>query len=286
MIRTKSILRVGNDMRKNFALETYRNVEADSNYATEKDRKRYENAMFVRTKRTELPFLKKQFPHGAGDVLEVGSGSGRILHALLRAKLAKSAVGIEISPSRVRFGKKWAHALGLSRVQHRVGDILSMDVPEKFDTILCVTSIFPFFDMLERGGLLKALRKMRRMLRPRGALVLESVTFNKEISLCRATGGVARVWEEYAKGDPFRFNLVEYTWDEEKRVLVARSHNVMRDRAFVDAPTIKKWHLESAESLARVLRRTGFKSIRFFGDFDSSVYKEGKSLRLVAIARA
>ncbi|OGG59304.1 hypothetical protein A3C86_01480 [Candidatus Kaiserbacteria bacterium RIFCSPHIGHO2_02_FULL_49_16] len=271
-------------MKRNFAYETYRSVEADSNYKTARDRKRYEDVLTARTKQTELPFLRKHFRNGTGSVLEVGSGSGRILHALLLAGLAKSAVGIEISPSRVRFGKKWAHKLGLSRVSHRTGDFLSMDVPEKFDAILCVTSIFPFFDMLEKGGLMKALRKMKKSLRPQGAIVLESVTFNNEVSLSRVSGGSARVWEEYAKGDPFRFNLVEYILDEKKRVLVARSQNVMRDRAHVDAPTIKKWHLESAETLGQSLRRAGFRNIRFFGDFNSSVYKEGKSPRIIAIA--
>ena len=275
---------VGTDMKRNFAYETYRSVEADSNYKTARDRKRYEDVLTARTKQTELPFLRKHFRNGTGSVLEVGSGSGRILHALLLAGLAKSAVGIEISPSRVRFGKKWARKLGLSRVSHRTGDFLSMDVPEKFDAILCVTSIFPFFDMLEKGGLMKALRKMKKSLRPQGAIVLESVTFNNEVSLSRVSGGSARVWEEYAKGDPFRFNLVEYILDEKKRVLVARSQNVMRDRAHVDAPTIKKWHLESAETLGQSLRRAGFRNIRFFGDFNSSVYKEGKSPRIIAIA--
>jgi len=106
------------------------------------------------------------------------------------------------------------------------------------------------------------------------------------VALSTASGGAVRVWEEYAKGDPFRFNLVEYIWDERKRVLVARSQNVMRDRAHVDAPTIKKWHLESAETLRKSLRRAGFRNIRFFGDFDSSVYKEGKSPRIIAVAKA
>ena len=286
MIPMKWILLAGDDMKRNFAYETYRSVEADSNYKTALDRRRYEDMLIARTKRTELPFLRKHFPQGTGAILEVGSGSGRILHALLLAGFAKSAVGIEISPSRVRFGKKWARKLGLSRVSHRTGDFLSMDVPEKFDTILCVTSIFPFFDMLEKEGLMKALRKMKKVLRPHGALVLESVMFNNEVSLARVSGGSARVWEEYAKGDPFRFNLVEYIWDERKRILVARSQNVMRDRAHVDAPTIKKWHLESAKTLEKSLRRAGFRNIRFFGDFDSSVYKEGNSPRIIAVANA
>lgn len=285
MTRKKWIPHDGTDMKKNFAYETYRRVEADANYKTRADRKRYQNLLLERTRQTELPFLKKQFPRGLGSVLEVGSGSGRVLHALLMAGLASSAVGIEISPSRVRFGKKWAHELGILNVVHKTGDILGMELERSFDTVLCVTSIFPFFDMLKKSGLMKALRTMKNALSPGGTLVLESVTFNEQTSLARAGGGVARVWEEYAKGDPFRFNLIEYVWDEKKRVLVAYSQNVMRNRAHVDAPTVKKWHLESAETLGRSLGRAGFRNIRFFGDFNSSVYKEGKSPRLIAIAR-
>lgn len=285
MIQMKWTPLVGTDMKRNFAYETYRRVEVGANYKTRADRKRYQNVLLERTRQAELPFLKKRFPRGLGSVLEVGSGSGRILHALLMAGLASSAVGIEISPSRVRFGKKWARELGISNVAHKAGDILAMKLEQSFNTILCVTSIFPFFDMLKKNGLMKALRTMKNALKPGGALVLESVTFNEQTSVARAGGGVAHVWEEYAKGDPFRFNLIEYIWDERKRVLVAHSQNVMRNRAHVDAPTTKKWHLESAETLGQSLRRAGFRNIRFFGDLNSSVYKEGKSPRLIAIAR-
>jgi hypothetical protein len=118
-----------------------------------------------------------------------------------------------------------------------------------------------------------------------GYLVLETVTFAKEIAHCRIDGGVSRVWEEYMQGDPFRFNLIEYQWLEKSRHLTALSYNVMRNRLFVDGPSVKKWHMQTGASLRKKLIKEGFKKIQFFGEFDSSPYEEGKSHRCIIVAR-
>lgn len=270
--------------KKNFAYETYKNVEASSNFNSPKDRILYQKALLERTLKKEIPFLSKHFPKRFFSVLEIGSGSGRILHALLMNGLAKEALGIEISPSRVAFAKAWAKELKLS-ARHTVGNILHKVPIEKFDAVLCLTSIYPFFDLLEKNGLRKVLRNTRELLNPTGHIVLETVTFAKEIEQCNIAGGSVQVWEEYSKGDPFRFNLVHYEWDKKKRYLNATSYNVMRNNLFVDGPTIKKWHMQTASSLRSLLLEEGYKDIHFYGEFDSSRYIEGKSHRCIVIAK-
>lgn len=272
-------------MKTNFAYETYKNVEAPRNYKTQQERVQYIERLKKRTDETEMPFLRKHLPRHLDAILEIGSGSGRILHALVQEGVADTAVGIEISPSRVAFGKRWARESGIKGVRHEVGDILRRAPAGNFDAALCMTSIFPFFDMLEKNGLEKMLRRAQNVLKPGGYLVLESVTFVHEIALCRAGGGSAQIWEEYAEGDPFRFNLVRYDWDEKKRHLSAVSYNVMRDRLFVDGPTIKKWHMETGAALKERLKKAGFSRMQLFGDFDSSAYVEGKSPRCIMLAR-
>jgi 2-polyprenyl-3-methyl-5-hydroxy-6-metoxy-1,4-benzoquinol methylase len=270
--------------KKNFAFETYKNVEAVSNFASLKDRRSYADALLAKTYKNELPFLRKHIPQ-VDSVIEIGSGSGRILHSLLREGRVKEARGIELSPSRVRFGKWWAQEGGYSGVGHEVGDALAMSIKGQYDVVLCMTSIFPFFDMLKPNGFRTILRKIKKMLKPGGYLVLETVTFAHEVAHCRVEGGVARLWEEYGKGDPFRFNLIEYMWEEKKRHLTAHSYNVMRDRLFVDGPSTKKWHVMTGKALVALLREESFDRVQLFGDFDSSRYKEGESFRQIAVAR-
>lgn len=271
--------------KKNFAYETYKKVEASSNFATHKDKKRYAEALLARTKKHELPFLRRHLKE-VSSALEIGSGSGRILHAMREVGLVEKAQGIEISPSRIAFAKEWVRMSNITHVTHQVGDVLKRGtIKGTFDAILCMTSIYPFFNMLEKRGLRKVLRTVHSHLNPGGYLVLESVTFAKEIAHCRLDGGITRVWEEYGKRDPFRFNLIEYRWEEKKRHLTALSYNVMRDRLFVDGPSVKKWHMQTGESLRRELSKAGFKKIQFFGDFDSRSYTEERSPRCIVVAR-
>ena len=270
--------------KKNFAYETYKNVEAARNYKTQKDRDRYIASMEARTAADEMPFLRKHLPKRFQRVLEIGSGSGRILHALLADGRADEAVGIEISPSRVAFGRQWAHDAGFT-VEHQVGDILRMTPKGKFDVVLCVTTILPFFDLLQKNGLDVVFKKAHALLQPGGYLVLETYTFAKVRHLCKMNGGKVRLWEEYRPGDPFRFHLAEYAWDDTRNILTDTSYNLMREELFVDGPTTRMSHFEPATVIVKRLKKAGFKSVQLFGQFDSSPYKEGVSERLVLIAR-
>jgi SAM-dependent methyltransferase len=272
-------------MKKNFAYETYKNVEASKNYKTPADRERYIRSMEKRTDAEDMLFLRKHLPPRLNRVLEVGSGSGRILHALLTEGRAQSAVGVEISPSRVQFGKDWAKKKKISNVEHIAGDILTLTPKGSFDAVLCMTTIFPFFDMLEKDGLRKVLKKIYALLNPGGTLVLESSTFTDLIKQCKDNKGSVKIWEEYRAGDPFQFHLMHYSWDEKKRHLQDVSYNLMRDRLFVDGPTTKRWHIEDSTSLIKKVTAAGFKHSKLFGGFDSAPYREGVSDRIILIAQ-
>jgi len=270
-------------MKKNFAYETYKNVEAPQNYKTAAKRGRYIRSMEKRTDAEDMRFLRNRLPK-VERVLEIGSGSGRILHALLTEGRAQGAVGVEISPSRVRFGKAWAKQKKIKKVEHVAGDILRLTPKGSFDAVLCMTTIFPFFDMLEKDGLKKVLKKSYTLLNPGGFLVLESSTFIETIKQCKDNGGSVRIWEEYRAGDPFRFHLMRYSWDEKKRQLEDVSYNLMRDKLFVDGPTTKRWHIENSASLIQKVKAAGFKNIELFGGFNSSSYTEGVSDRIILVA--
>lgn len=267
----------------NFAYETYKKVEAPENFADRSELEKYRELLLARARKKEIPFFKKEFPHGLGDTLEVGSGNSRILFALEKEGMIKSGCGLEISPSRSAFAEEWKKDLG-SKVENICGDILKDKIAGKFDTILCLTSIFPFFDELQKNGLDKFLRIAEGILCPGGTLVIESVTFRQEIEAALSFGGKARLWAEWSKNDPFQFNLVEYSWDKNTRRLKAVTYNTKRHELFIDGPTVKKWHMEDKKSIMKKLSRAGFRVLEVFGGYDRSPFKDN-SLEYIFIAK-
>ncbi len=261
-------------MKKNFAYTTYKNVEAAENFTTPRSRAAYQKLLMDRVHKKEILFFKKIFPKGLGQTLEVGSGNSRILYALEKEGLLISGLGIEISPSRVAFANAWKKDLRSTKITTIVGDILTTPVPHMFDTILCLTSIFPFFDMLQKNGLATFLKKAHHMLKPGGTLILESVTFRDEIACCNTYNGSVNLWAEFKKDDPFQFNLVAYTWDAKKRTLAATSYNTKRHEHLIDGPTVKKWHMETPEEISRKLVDAGFSTPRTCSGYTSTPLKK------------
>ena len=270
--------------KENFAYETYKSVESSTNFSSAKELQEYRSLLMDRVYKKEIPFIKKKFPKGLGSTLEVGSGNSRILYALEKENLITKAIGLEISPSRSTFAKEWKKDLKSKIVENICGDIFSMDIKEKFDTVLCLTSIFPFFDMLEKDGLNKFIKKANQLLKPNGIIILESVTFKQEIECALSYEGKVNLWAEFKKTDPFQFNLVEYVWNEKKRELVATTYNTMRHKLFIDGPTTKKWHMEESKTIEKKLSKNSFQIQSVYGGYNGNTYKSN-SLEYIFIAK-
>ncbi|MCR4334879.1 MAG: class I SAM-dependent methyltransferase [Patescibacteria group bacterium] len=268
----------------NFAYETYKNVESSKNFSNKKEMQEYRSLLMDRVYKKEIPFFKKKFPKGLGEILEIGSGNSRILYALEKENLITTGTGLEISPSRSEFANIWKKDLKSKNVKNICGDFLSINIKEKFDTILCLTSIFPFFDMLQKNGFNTFLKKVNQLLNPNGILILESVTFKQEITSAITFGGKVNLWAEFKKSDPFQFNLVEYAWDKKKRELTATTYNTMRQKLYIDGPTIKKWHMEERKSIEQKLIKNGFKIEAVYGGYSSNPYKDN-SLEYIFVAK-
>lgn len=69
-----------------------------------------------------------------GDLLDIGTGTGRILKLL--GKDARSAVGVDISPKMLTVARSELHAAGLDDVMVRQGDMYNLPFgPGEFDTV-------------------------------------------------------------------------------------------------------------------------------------------------------
>jgi ubiquinone/menaquinone biosynthesis C-methylase UbiE len=99
----------------------------------------------------------------AGDVLEIGVGTGRNLpHYGEGVRLT----GVELSPAMLEIARARARELG-REVDLRVGDAQALELPDQsFDTVVCTLSLCTIPD--DRA----AVAEVRRVLRPSGRFLL------------------------------------------------------------------------------------------------------------------
>jgi len=114
-------------------------------------------------------------PTGLGELLDIGTGSGRMLELL--GPLARHAVGVDISAPALRLARARVHGRGLAHCEFHCADMYALPFePAGFDTV----SIDRVLAGAERPAavLLEAVRQ----LRPGGRLVV--VERFEDIELC------------------------------------------------------------------------------------------------------
>jgi SAM-dependent methyltransferase len=106
---------------------------------------------------------------GVESVLEIGSGTGRILQALLPLP---RLVGVEINPEYLRFAQQ--RFAQHSHVQLIGANFLSVELAERFDRVLFVFNVLGEFHPVENR--IAVLAKARSLLTPGGrVLVMNTV---------------------------------------------------------------------------------------------------------------
>jgi ubiquinone/menaquinone biosynthesis C-methylase UbiE len=110
---------------------------------------------------TEL--IKKYKKSDGKRLLDVGCGTGKHL-SILKEKY--SCVGVDISEEMLEYAKK--HVNG---VEFRPADMITMDLEEKFDIILCLFSSIGYVLTLE--NLRKTITNFANHLKPGGVVIIE-----------------------------------------------------------------------------------------------------------------
>lgn len=160
----------------------------------------YENNPYPRWKarpapeaaRTVADFLRERFPDaptdrlGAdrpADILIAGCGTGQ--HAIKAAQMYAPSriVAIDLSRASLAYAKRKSEKLGMTQIRFACGDLLACDaLGQEFDLIECVGVLHHLGDPGD------GLRRLARLLRPQGAMLLGfySATARRGITAARA----------------------------------------------------------------------------------------------------
>ncbi|MDH3647300.1 MAG: metalloregulator ArsR/SmtB family transcription factor [Gammaproteobacteria bacterium] len=100
-----------------------------------------------------------------GDLLDIGTGTGRMLKLL--GKFASSAVGVDIAPEMLAVARSNLHAAGLGKVMVRRGDMYGLPYPDSaFDTV----TLDHLLHLAEDAP--RVIREVARVLRPNGQILV------------------------------------------------------------------------------------------------------------------
>lgn len=181
----------------------YEGLEAPESFPDPETLERYREALLANS-RPQADLLGAAGPR----VLEIGCGNGRLLVELARRGVVDTALGVDVSASRIAFADAWARELGMDGLDFRAQDALALELePGSFDAAVCITGALGYFGAASPRLDGRLLDLMRTAVRPGGLLVLELYPHPRERRLLEAAGGEVNLWKELGADDPWRFYL-------------------------------------------------------------------------------
>jgi SAM-dependent methyltransferase len=221
---------------------------------------------------------------GAKRVLELGSGSGRLLTALSRAK--RELVGLELDPEFLALARRNLRALPAAKrksVQLIGADMRDFALPQRFDRVLLPYNAA--YCLLGKRAALACFRAAHRALEPGGMLALD--VWNAE------PFQHARARSDADDPEPIvSLRHAGRTWDvfehsrvrrAQQRLDVSYTYLPREGGSAYQIPIAQRYFLPA--ELSQLLERAGFSIAARYGDFSRRRFN-ARSEQLIVLARA
>ncbi len=215
-----------------------------------------------------LSFLVECLPAG-GRVLDLACGTGTYSMALSEQGFAST--GVELDGEMIAAAKS-KDDQGTVMFVH--GDMTEYNglLPAYYDGVICIGNSLPH--LAERAQVIKSFEVWNKLLAKPGALIIQMVNFRK-----------------FARGVPADLPTIKTTTIEfKRRYLPADDNHVSFDtelrvigdnsafRSAVDLLILDKSFVDTA------LHDTGFRNIRYYGNYAGEPYDPETSFLLIAVA--
>ena len=241
----------------------------------------WENARTVG--RRDIPFWRRQVETTGGPVLELGSGTGRVLVPLARSGVR--VVGLDRSRQMLSHARRRIRrARGTDSARLVRGDIRSLPFAQEPGFSLVLAPYGVLQSLLRNQDLRRTLRSVQGVLRPGGLFVMELVP------------DVPR-WSEYdqrlshvgrRRGGSAEIRLVESVRQDRARQLTVFEQEFTERRG--GHRSVHRFSLTfrtlSMRQMTDRLRRAGFTIERLEGDYDGGGWTTAAQTWLVVARRA
>jgi hypothetical protein len=174
-------------------------------------------------------FIKKNIHKSKIKVLEVGSGSGKLLYSLEKNNIIESADGFELSKSRCIFSKKFGEYVDSKKVKIFNEDFVdSLLENKKYDLIIGIDVVVNLIAAVNEEYLEIFFTKLLSHLDENGMIVLESMILDREFeAIKKSENNVLYTWKRFLNSDPFKYGLDEMSKDSNSN-LVWKKHFISR----------------------------------------------------------
>jgi len=205
-----------------------------------------------------INFIKKNIhSNKIGNVLEVGSGNGKLLFALERDGFISQGKGYELSSSRVFFANEFGKLLDSKIVENIHANFLNQVIKENsVDLVIAVDLVIQLISAISHKSEVDFFKKVYSSIKPGGFFLIELMDFSKVIEMHKINNGSLRTWEEFHKNDPWQYGFYDFNIEGEN--IVWDKHFIARDRKMKNSQFSNILKQYSFESIKNNLIAAGF----------------------------
>lgn len=222
----------------------------------------------------KVSFFRELFAHhDVKRVLDCACGTGRDLH--LFHSLGCEVMGSDISASMLALAERnlASHHIDVPLEQLDFRE-LPLSLATEYDAVACLSSAF--FELPDEAELRRAFASMRDVLRDGGLLILSAGMSD------RTWREKPRFIPEVNRGDFTRLFVIDYFERGARFNVVDLNHDGSREDMQVWSIYYERVFLK--DDIEAALRSAGFRSRRFYGNFEFQPYDNETSGMLIAVA--
>lgn len=210
--------------------------------------------------------------HGVKSVLDCACGTGNDL--IMVHNFGLQVCGSDISKAMLAQARKklTKHQIEIP-LKHLDFRELPQHYDQRFEAVLCLTTSLP--QLLEEREIGKALKSMREVLKPKGILVLTQGLTDVQLKT-RVRFAPAVNTPEFS-----RIMVVDYYHEEYEVNVLDLGHTQDNDEFDVYGV---RYRILLRDDYERLLRKTGYSRIEFYGDWNFKRYDKEESELLIVVA--